>query len=139
MTSEERRKRKYAATARWKAANKEHLIKYRAVHREKARVATNDWRGTNREWARELSRKAAIKVYARNRAIISAAKDKPCADCEVRYPVHVMDFDHVRGAKVAAVSRMTSLSIAAVRKEIAKCDVVCSNCHRERTHQRRTK
>jgi hypothetical protein len=28
-------------------------------------------------------------------------------------------------------------SWAAIKKEIAKCDVVCSNCHRVRTHIRR--
>jgi hypothetical protein len=27
----------------------------------------------------------------------------------------------------------------AILNEIAKCDAVCANCHRERTHQRRTK
>jgi hypothetical protein len=137
MMSEERHKRKLAATAKWRAANKEHLKAWRAAHRDKARTATNEWRGTNREWSRQLSRKAATKVYARNRTIINDAKDKPCMDCGIKYPIHVMDFDHARDVKTAAVSRMTSLAVETVLKEIAKCDVVCSNCHRERTHRRR--
>lgn len=49
-----------------------------------------------------------------------------------------MDFDHVRGEKkfnisIAAVKLM---SIAIVQSEIEKCDVVCANCHRERTFKR---
>lgn len=55
-------------------------------------------------------------------------------DCGKRYPSYVMDFDH-RESKIRDVSRMVSLGLgeATVLAEIAKCDVVCSNCHRERT------
>lgn len=49
-----------------------------------------------------------------------------------------MDFDHRPGeGKVANVGTMRlKVSEATIRKEIAKCDLVCANCHRERTHQR---
>lgn len=69
------------------------------------------------------------------RQIVVAAKEKPCVDCGRTYPTYVMDLDHVRGKKRLAVSRLVSrmVSEAALREEIAKCDVVCSNCHRERT------
>ena len=51
-----------------------------------------------------------------------------------------MDLDHVRGEKLfelGSTRGRQSKSIIAMEAEIAKCDVVCSNCHRERTHQRR--
>ena len=64
----------------------------------------------------------------------NAAKDAPCVDCGIRYPPYVMDFDHRDPAtKKKAVSRIHSIQMAA--DEIAKCDLVCANCHRERTHQ----
>ena len=50
-----------------------------------------------------------------------------------------MDFDHVRGNKCGIISRMTSapMSAAKLLAEIAKCEVVCANCHRRRTLLRR--
>lgn len=62
----------------------------------------------------------------------NAAKDAPCMDCGVRYPPYVMDFDHRDPTeKKMAVSRAKTLQAAA--DEIQKCDLVCSNCHRQRT------
>ena len=57
-----------------------------------------------------------------------------CADCKRNYPPYVMDFDHLRDKK-RAVSKCSSMT--SVRAEIVKCDIVCSNCHRERTHKRK--
>lgn len=60
----------------------------------------------------------------------------PCADCERSYPWYVMDFDHITGKKIANVAKLVSngYSWEVVKIEIDKCEVVCSNCHRERTH-----
>ena|ERR1035437_4957131 len=72
--------------------------------------------------------------------IIAAAKrDKTCLDCGTAYPPHVLDFDHVRGVKHRDVSYLTwhGGSPQNLILEIAKCDLVCSNCHRERTFQRK--
>lgn len=62
----------------------------------------------------------------------------PCADCGQTYPHYVMDFDHVRGEKMANVSHLARSHGSRTRlfAEIAKCDLVCANCHRERTQQR---
>jgi len=62
----------------------------------------------------------------------------PCVDCGINYPYYVMDFDHVRGVKHANVMELVStLSKKKIDEEIAKCEVVCSNCHRIRTHMRK--
>ena len=67
--------------------------------------------------------------------MIEKAKDKPCADCGKRYPWYVMDLDHVRGSKDKKVSILINraVSLEKLQAEIDKCDVVCANCHRERT------
>lgn len=63
----------------------------------------------------------------------------PCMDCKNSYPYYVMDFDHVRGRKHKNVSELIpTLSKKKIDEEIAKCEVVCSNCHRIRTHMRKT-
>jgi hypothetical protein len=71
--------------------------------------------------------------------IVEVKRDKACLDCGIVYPPHVLDFDHVRGTKHRAVSSLVGRgsSLLVLATEIAKCDLVCSNCHRERTFQRR--
>jgi len=44
-----------------------------------------------------------------------------------------MDFDHVRGAKVSGIAQMAFWGRDKVEAEMEKCDLVCANCHRERT------
>jgi lysyl-tRNA synthetase class I len=80
--------------------------------------------------AKAKERRAYLK------GIIDSAKDLPCMDCGVRYPPYVMDLDHRDPSqKVGNVSSMLNLnSEKKIRDEIAKCDVVCANCHRIRTH-----
>lgn len=81
-----------------------------------------------------------LRAYAERRRIVVAAKSRPCADCGVQYPYYVMDFDHREGVlKEFSLHEITRVTKQAVLREMAKCDVVCANCHRERTHQRRLK
>lgn len=61
-----------------------------------------------------------------------------CVDCKQKYPWYILDFDHVYGKKVANIGQMLNyFSVEDILKEVAKCDIVCSNCHRERTFQRK--
>ena len=64
---------------------------------------------------------------------------KGCADCGIKsdYP-EIYDFDHLPGVeKVMTVSRrLTNGPWQDFVDEIAKCEVVCSNCHRIRTRAR---
>jgi L-lysine 2,3-aminomutase len=76
-----------------------------------------------------------------NRALVNEAKNVPCTDCGVRYPSYVMDFDHLPGSdKVDGIARLLNkrYGVKKLLEEIAKCEVVCSNCHRERTFARST-
>jgi hypothetical protein len=63
-----------------------------------------------------------------------------CMDCGLRNPDHpeIYDFDHRPGeTKVRNVALFAmSGTMDALKAEIAKCDVVCANCHRMRTRAR---
>ncbi len=49
-----------------------------------------------------------------------------------------MDFDHVRDVKAFSIMQsVNSRGLPTLLREIAKCEVVCSNCHRIRTTARR--
>jgi hypothetical protein len=85
----------------------------------------------------ELERKRAYwRMQAR---LLDALKDRTCADCGREYPACAMDFDHRDPiGKSQAVSRMIGRAgIAKIMAEVAKCDIVCANCHRDRTYRRR--
>jgi hypothetical protein len=78
---------------------------------------------------------------AKIRDLIRSAKDKPCADCGRTFPYYVMEFDHrdgeVKCFNIADVMGPRRTGMQRMLAEMAKCDVVCANCHRERTHQRK--
>ncbi len=61
-----------------------------------------------------------------------------CVDCGIRSPhPEIYDFDHVGDVKHSNVSAfMTSGTWEGMLAEIAKCEVVCANCHRIRTASR---
>ena len=82
------------------------------------------------------------RVYHRARNVdrkvwLDSLKDVPCIDCGGRFPPECMDFDHVRGEKSFNVGHGADRSQIQLAAEIAKCEVVCANCHRIRTAGRR--
>jgi hypothetical protein len=68
-------------------------------------------------------------------------KNRPCIDCGITYPSCVMDFDHVRGIKRFEISNavITGYTGEKLANELAKCELVCANCHRIRTYNRAIK
>lgn len=67
-------------------------------------------------------------------------KSLPCVDCNYSFPTYCMDFDHREpSGKCEGVARLFTGRMAWSRliAEIAKCDLVCANCHRIREHDRR--
>jgi hypothetical protein len=97
------------------------------------------WKREHPEQFRAQIKRHREKINARNKALILEAKNHPCVDCGQRYPVAVMEFDHVpeRGPKLSNIAGPGYKTVSRVLAEIAKCDVVCANCHRIRTEERR--
>jgi 5-methylcytosine-specific restriction endonuclease McrA len=105
---------------------------------------------------RECNRARSKAYYARNpekhRAVVAERKQRvrsehqarmldylrehACADCG-EDDLLVLEFDHLRD-KQANISYLVhhGKSWPVVLDEIAKCEVVCANCHRRRTHRR---
>jgi hypothetical protein len=70
---------------------------------------------------------------------INQLKEKlGCKDCGMPHPYYVLQFDHLEGSnKVAGINELIrSTTREAVLAEIAKCEVVCANCHAIRTFKR---
>jgi hypothetical protein len=64
-------------------------------------------------------------------------KSGPCLDCGETYPHYVMQFDHLRDKEFAISEGVRRFSWTRVLAEIEKCEIVCANCHAERTWARR--
>jgi hypothetical protein len=103
---------------------------------EQQRKAQREWASRNKETVSRNSHASRRRKADR----VSEFKNKPCADCGVSYPPYVMDLDHIPGSnKITNVAELvgTGASWKRIELELAKCEVVCANCHRERTYVRR--
>jgi hypothetical protein len=92
---------------------------------------------------KDIQSRRAYQRYYQNKfakkyvQVTNEKKSIPCYDCGEEYPPYVMDFDHRPGTVKSFNIAKERHSISTLLTEIDKCDVVCSNCHRQRTHQRR--
>lgn len=70
--------------------------------------------------------------------LIISLKSGPCTDCEKNFPYYCMDFDHLDGSvkKLNIKEIKSSPSKKHILEEVAKCELVCVNCHRLRTVKR---
>lgn len=93
---------------------------------QEAYARTDKWRAT--------ARRATHKKFSKIRDLKIG---RPCTDCGNVFPPECMDFDHVRGKKFRKLSAMCYYSDAILLKEVAKCELVCANCHRIRTEARK--
>ena len=91
-------------------------------------------------WYQANKARRKTKVRADRAAHIawldSLKEGMPCADCGRVYPPYVMEWDHLPGTEKTLVMSDTRRSAHArerILAEIAKCELVCANCHRERT------
>ena len=85
---------------------------------------------------------AKVKRFrkAQQQKVRDLKEASPCADCGHSFPYYVMDYHHRDAAdKEFKLSRALSNTMAWSRilAEVAKCDLLCANCHRVREHEHR--
>lgn len=109
------------------------------ANREKLNANTRDYRARRYEkdgrWRDTGPKSVALAAW------IAELKAEPCTDCGGCFPACCMDFDHTGdGVKVNNVGTMVAHhhSRENIEAEIAKCELVCANCHRVRTRDRKT-
>ena len=132
----ERCRKEFALSATPQNARRQKYCSERCQQLEWARKTAFQWRKNNPEAYQAHMRRQIERI----KTLVREAKALPCKDCNLSYPSYVMDFDHVRGKKRFTIgTNAFRMGIGPLLKEIKKCDVVCSNCHRERTHRRKQK
>jgi hypothetical protein len=81
--------------------------------------------------ANALLRKQAV-VAERAAYLIEFFREHPCVDCGETDPL-VLEFDHLSDKRFNIAKGVRDRKWRSVLDEIAKCDVVCANCHPRRT------
>jgi hypothetical protein len=92
-------------------------------------------RNRERYIARVQRRKQELRIE-RTQFLIDYFAEHPCTDCGEADPV-VLEFDHLRDKDFDVASKLLHYPWARILAEIEKCEVVCANCHRRRTAQRK--
>jgi hypothetical protein len=83
----------------------------------------------------EAQRKRA-RNQKRMRQLIDFLRANPCVDCGESDPL-VLEFDHLGNKRFNISQGFSGRNWQSVLEEMAKCEVVCANCHRRRTAHRR--
>jgi len=114
-----------------------HRYNCKICYNEKAKPRSRAHYAINKNYYKKRNRKHTQQIAA----LVQGFKlsNPTCADCALTHPPHRLDFDHLPGqSKFDVVSRLRSRRWSDVRilQEIAKCELVCANCHRDRTHAR---
>lgn len=108
--------------------------RYYQKNKPRAAAWREEWRTRHKERTRELNR----EYYARRVAWLQELKlQRGCKDCGYQISPVALQFDHVIGVKAFTISGAVKLSKDRLVKEIAKCEVVCANCHAIREQNRR--
>lgn len=97
------------------------------------------------EYKRAYYQKNRAKIDAQSRAYKQSLQDAiweikgstPCTDCGEQYDPWVMQFDHIDpDTKSANIGQLiTRGAKKALFEEIEKCEIVCANCHADRTYR----
>ena len=106
--------------------------------RECNRARSRQYYAENKEKHKMIvGKRKQQKIEKSNAYVTEVLVNSSCADCQENN-ILVLEFDHVTGEKRNSISLMVNggYSIEAIKEEIKKCEIVCSNCHAIRTHQR---
>ena len=128
-----------AAARRWKESNPEKIATANKRPRQRTydSVKTKEWRDRrliNPEYRIRINAQANERATAIRRWLDAYKMKCGCADCGYsKHPV-ALDFDHIGSEKTMNVCN--AKSIAQAKREIEKCVVRCSNCHRIKTLER---
>ena len=99
--------------------------KYNAYMREYMRKRRQTVKG------KEETRRSDKLRHKKWRTWIEEQKSKPCKQCGGKFPTYVMEFHHRESSKKEfMIGHGRGRTREAVIKEIAKCDLLCANCHR---------
>ncbi len=114
LTKQQKYKKKYYKK------NKEYYKEYHEKRKEKYKVKRKE------------------KYNKRKKYIDQIKLESGCVFCGYNEHPAALDFDHIDPLiKISNISNLLLGSLNSLQAEIAKCQVLCSNCHRIKTYEER--
>jgi hypothetical protein len=104
---------------------------YKNIEDSRAAIRKHYYQNKERYLLKNKLRREQIRQHIHKLKAAAA-----CADCNKNYPYYVMDFDHIEAKEYLISKLVNSGNISRLEKELTKCEIVCSNCHRIRTYKR---
>ena len=115
--------------------NKEARNVYSKIYRntERAKSLRKIYCKNNKEKIYEKNKKWQRDRYKKTRQYINDYKlSKGCAICGYNKCAEVLDFHHKNnGDKDFCIGYSGNMNLIDIKKEMEKCIILCSNCHRE--------
>ena len=98
-----------------------------SCNREQQRI----WWNKNKTEQQERVKKNRNRLQD---VVLGVKESNKCFICEEQNPM-VLDFDHLEN-KTESISEMVRIGVKpeTIKNEITKCRILCSNCHRIKTH-----
>jgi hypothetical protein len=116
---------------------------YNSAHREEQSAKSRKWHSEHKEYANaqrkrraeanpEQTRATNARMYAKHRERMGQAMDRlggKCAHCGITEKVK-LQFNHIDPeTKLKNVSQMQGATESEFLEEVAKCEILCCNCH----------
>lgn len=141
--AQRQRDRERDAQRRQTAAHREYQAKWRKKSADSLAEYHKEWVKQNPEKVREHRRRESPQAAERRRAyqrerranqremLRQYAREQRCTDCGTTEGR--LEFDHRdKSTKSYNVTQMLGYSESAIWAEVAKCDIRCGTCHRQR-------
>jgi len=130
---------RYLPHRKYATRNREKRLLSRKRYRSSEKGKAYDRKYSKSEVAKKGRARYQRKRYTEFRNKIAKYKlDVGCQDCGYNNRPEALDFDHLPGSnKDFVISKIVGKSWTKIEQEIAKCEVVCANCHRVRTVTRK--
>ena len=104
---------------------------YKNIEESRAAIRRHYYANKSKYLEKNRKRREQMRAFVRE-----LKEASPCTDCGNLYPYYIMDFDHLENKEGLISFYTKNGSLALLRQELAKCELVCANCHRRRTFLR---
>ena len=108
------------------------MVNKRTATKEEIRAYDRKWYANNPEYRKRQIRLKLEKRKSNREWVWNYKAEKGCQLCEENDPC-CLDFHHINGDKDKNVADFIkgNWSLKRIKEEIAKCQVLCANCHRK--------
>lgn len=111
----------------------------KTCHNQQTRAYSKLHYSKNKKQYEDRKTRNGVSYKQKQQFVRNLKDNKICLDCKRTYRYWMLDFDHRPGTiKICEMSHCYHKlhTQEAILNEASKCDIICTNCHRDRTFMR---